>query len=327
MRAGASEADVGRRGPPPAFVLVGMALLMTLLHTACEGTSHTVPSTTLRLAMGSGTVPPRQLGEALVQAHSPTLSGIALELLPGFGAVDNAFAVQNGTADIAFTLADVAYFATIGQLEGRPAADRLRGIANFQLTPVHLVVRSDAVIHTVDDLRGHRVSIGGAGSGTSVTAKIVMEAFGIDFDTLKIESIGDNPARIKAGTLDAYFIVGNTSVVRQLTRDHARVLAIAGPSIDRIQREYPFMRPMVIPAGMAADEAVRTVGVDSLLVCRSELDEELIYRFTKALFEALPSFPSDLEVLQFMDAEQAPATPIPLHIGAARYYREREMAR
>jgi len=34
-----------------------------------------------------------------------------------------------------------------------------------------------------------------------------------------------------------------------------------------------------------------------------------------------------LSMLALMDVDQAPATPIPLHDGAARYYRERELSR
>jgi TRAP transporter TAXI family solute receptor len=279
--------------------------------------------------MGGSTLPPRELGEALLRSGVPSLKHISLEMLPGFGAVDNVYAIQKGTADIAFTVADVAYFASMGQLDSHGPADRLRAIANFQLTPIHLVVAAHAAIQSVRDLKGHRVSIGGPGSGASVTARIVLQAFGIDVGTLRVEPIrgSEAPARLADGTLDAFFLVGGTSAVRKLTRQGARVLPLAGPPIDSIQHDYPFLRPMVIPGGLSSDHPVRTLGVDSLLICRSDLDDEIIYKFTKALFEALPTFPTSLEVLMFMDPEQAPATPIPLHQGAVRYYREREMTR
>jgi TRAP-type uncharacterized transport system substrate-binding protein len=48
---------------------------------------------------------------------------------------------------------------------------------------------------------------------------------------------------------------------------------------------------------------------------------------TKRFFDVLPSLPSSPDVLGFIDLDQAPATPIPLHEGAARYYREREILR
>jgi TRAP-type uncharacterized transport system substrate-binding protein len=74
-------------------------------------------------------------------------------------------------------------------------------------------------------------------------------------------------------------------------------------------------------------DAIHTIGVDALLVCRRDLEESLVYDLTRRLFEALPSLSSQQESLRLMDVELAPATPIPLHEGAARYYRERELWR
>jgi TRAP-type uncharacterized transport system substrate-binding protein len=65
--------------------------------------------------------------------------------------------------------------------------------------------------------------------------------------------------------------------------------------------------------------------VDGLLICRRDLDEPLVYELTKQLIasrqSAEPGGP-----LARMDLQLAPATPIPLHDGAARYYRERELS-
>jgi uncharacterized protein len=72
---------------------------------------------------------------------------------------------------------------------------------------------------------------------------------------------------------------------------------------------------------------VPTVGVDSLLLCRADLSEDLVYRLTAAFFDVLPTLSTELESLQLMDVARASATPIPLHRGAARYYRERELTR
>ena len=63
------------------------------------------------------------------------------------------------------------------------------------------------------------------------------------------------------------------------------------------------------------------------LVCRRDLDETLVYDLTRRFFEALPSLSSSQGALRFIDLDQAPATPIPLHDGAARFYRERELLR
>jgi TRAP-type uncharacterized transport system substrate-binding protein len=45
------------------------------------------------------------------------------------------------------------------------------------------------------------------------------------------------------------------------------------------------------------------------------------------LFEELPTLATEDVALKDVDIEQAPSTPIALHVGAAQYYREREWSR
>ena len=64
-----------------------------------------------------------------------------------------------------------------------------------------------------------------------------------------------------------------------------------------------------------------------VVVCREDLDESLVYALTAQLFEAFPRLSGVEANLRFLNLDEAPATPIPLHAGAARYFRERELSR
>ena len=81
--------------------------------------------------------------------------------------------------------------------------------------------------------------------------------------------------------------------------------------LQQLRREY------------VADSPVRLQ--EFLLVCRDDLAEEVVYEFTKEFFAALPMLATSNSEAALVDVEKAPATPIPLHSGAARYYREREV--
>jgi TRAP transporter TAXI family solute receptor len=89
------------------------------------------------------------------------------------------------------------------------------------------------------------------------------------------------------------------------------------------------LKGALIPAGTypRLDRSVHTVGIDTLIACREDLDETLVYTLTKTFFDVLPELAARLDALRRMDLGRAPATPIPLHDGAARYYRERELFR
>jgi TRAP transporter TAXI family solute receptor len=150
---------------------------------------------------------------------------------------------------------------------------------------------------------------------------------------VQVEQLQFNDAadRLVNGTLHAMFdtAIYPAASVTQATREGARLVPIAGPAIERLRHEYPFLRVTVIPRDTypGGSQTIRTIGVDSLLVCRRDLDETLVYDLTRRFFEALPSLSSSQGALRFMDLDQAPATPIPLHDGAARFYRERELLR
>lgn len=274
------------------------------------------------------------LGEGLARAYERSLKAVDLQIHPSAGAVANVEAIQRGDADLGFAFADVAYVAYVGRLAGASGPfDRLRGIAVLQLTPVQLVVRRDPQIREVADLRGRRIGVGPPGSGTALTAGLVLEAFGIPASAVRAETLQFNDAgdRLVRGTLDAMFdtAIYPAESVSAATRAGARIMPLSGGPIERLRRDYPFLRVTVIPRDTypGMNGAIRTIGVDSLLICRADLDEPLVYDLTRRFFEALPSLSSSLGALRFMELDQAPATPIPLHDGAARFYRERELLR
>jgi uncharacterized protein len=273
------------------------------------------------------------LGEQVAGTLGALMPNVEIKTIASSGAVSNIEAVQHGDADLGFTFADVAYIAFSGQLDGNPTPfDRLRGVAVLQLTPISLVARAEAPINSPADLRERRVAVGPLGSGTALTANLILRAFGLDSTSVHVETVSfqDAATRVLNGTLDAMFdnAISESDSLRRAIRGGARPVPIEGPAVDHLRRDYPFLKVTTIPREMhpSSDSAVHTIGVEGLLICRRDLDQGLVYELTKHLFVALQSLSSS-GALGLMDLDQAPATPIPLHDGAARYYRERELSR
>ena len=270
----------------------------------------------------------------MARAYATSLPFVDVHLLQSAGSISNVDAIERGDADMGLAFADVAYIAFTGQLDGRPARfEQLRGMAVLELTPVHLVVRPGSDVRTVADLRGRRIALGPPGSGTGLTAKLVLKAFGVELTSLRVESIPYNQAanRLADGTLDAMFVDGSYPLasVRHATGVGGRLLSLGGAAIERLRHDYPFLRLTIIPGGTYPGHPapIHTIGVETLLVCRRGLDESLVHDLTKGFFEILPLLSAQQDSLRMMDFDQAPATPIPLHEGAARYYRELELSR
>jgi hypothetical protein len=236
-------------------------------------------------------------------------------------------ALREGKLDVGVATADVAYLAFAGQLDNAvPAFDQLRGMAVLGLNTLHLIVGKHTSAETVADLRGFNVALG-TNSGTALLANLLLNASGLSLSDVRRDPSPYAQAanRLVTGELDAAFmtIVPPGAPAAVATRGGARVLEIEGAAVERLRLQHPFLVSTIIPRGSYPGQArpIRTIGVDLLLVCRGDLEDDLVYRLVEAYFAGLDrSTPA-------IDFDRAPATSIPLHPGAARYYRQRELSR
>lgn len=312
----------------------GLLLVFAALEAACDSPARAAPHVLVRLTTGIPGAGFHPLGQALAHIYAAGLRDTEVVVQESSGSVVNVTRLQAGDADVGLAFADVAYIAFAGELDPQSRSfDRLRGIAVLQLTPLHLVVRAGTDIDDLHDLRGRRIGLGPPGSGTAMTARLVLDAFGVGSDTFDGQTLpfNDAAARLIGGSLDAMFVNASypAESVRAATQAGARLLPIGGKAVDDLRHSYPFLRLTSVPAGVypGHPRPVHTIGIDALLICRSDLDEDFVYELTRRFFQRLPELSRAHESLRLMDLEQAPATPIPLHAGAARYYRERELSR
>jgi len=306
---------------------------LLMLSAACSDAAR--PKTerqVIRLSTGLPGAFFNPLGAALLGAYSKALPDMAFEVVPSGGAVENLGLLQRGAADLGFAFADVTYLAFVGRLDEDPQPfDRLRGVAILQLTTIHVLIRPGSGITSIEQLRGRRVALGPSGSGTAISAKVLLEAFGVPIGEVRGQHLPflDSANGVVRGDLDAAFISAGypAESVLTATRRGAHLLEVSGPVVERLRTNYPFLRVALIPAGTYPPfrGPVHTVGIDTLIACSADLSEAVVYSLTRTLFDVLPQMATKVDALRRMDLARAPATPIPLHGGAARYYREREL--
>jgi uncharacterized protein len=247
------------------------------------------------------------------------------------GMVANVDYLQNGVGDVTFTQSDIAYTALTKGTEANPMPHtNLRGLAVTWMVAQHLVVGPKVDFHSLSDLRGKRVGIGLPGGGTGITAQIILAQSGLLSD---VQLVRVPPTEVAShlanGAIDAEFITGAYPadlVTAALATPGTRLVPIEGSGISDLKAKYPFLRPVVIPANTYGQgEDIHTLGVDVLLICRESLSEEIVYRMLTTFFDGIQDLAQKQPVFRSVSLSQAPATPIPLHPGAARFYREREL--
>jgi TRAP transporter TAXI family solute receptor len=264
------------------------------------------------------------LKDAFSQLPDVTVQAVT----PGGSSVTSLEDLQRGTTDVGIAMADVTYLAFAGQLDETPGVfDQLRGMAVLNLNTLHLIVGPRSRADSVDDLRGSHVALGPVGSATALLAQMLLQAYGLDLSQVRGVRLpyAATADQLVSGDLDAAFMTQAppANPVLTATKGGAQLIDITGPRVEELRARHPFLKRTLIPAHTYPNQrkAIHTVGVDLVLLCRADLDEDLVYRLLAGYFATRPgSVPP-------IDLERAPATPIPLHAGAARYYRQRELAR
>lgn len=262
--------------------------------------------------------------------------GLVATAVASNGSVANAAAIASGAAQSGFVQSDIAYWAYTGTgvYEGRPKLDGLRAIANLFPESLHLVVRKGSGINSVRDLKGKRVSLDEPGSGTLVDARLVLAAFGVGERDLKphylpAQHVADS---LKDGTIDAFFSVSGwpqSSIVDLATTVGIDLVPIDGPEIDRLLKQYSFLTADEIPdEAYKGVSSVKTVSVHALWLTSVRQPETLIYQVTAALWNAntrklLDSGHVKGRVIRLSSA--LAGVGIPLHPGAEKFYKERDL--
>ena len=250
------------------------------------------------------------------------------------GSLGNVIGVANGSLESGFSQADVSRWAYTGTgiFVGKPRLLGLRLIANLYPESIHIVVKKGAGITTVADLKGKRVALDEAGSGTLVNARQVLKAYGLQESDLIAEYIKPSLAgdRLKTGALDAFFLTAGAPApaISDLAASGfaLELLPIDGPAAARLRAASPFFQADTFAAGTyLGTPAVPTLAVGAQWVTNEAVSSELIYEVTKALFKpatqhALAAGHAKGQRITLERAAQDAG--LPLHPGAQRYYRE-----
>lgn len=275
-------------------------------------------------------------GGGIAKVLSDSLPGIRATAEVTAASVDNLKLIRDGKADLAFTLADTAADAANGRgaFEGAPAP--VAALAVLYTNYTHLVALTGSGISSVESLRGKTVSTGSPGSGTEVIAFRILRAAGLDPDVdVRRQGLGasESAGALKDGKVDAFFWSGGlpTAAVQDLAHSSGISLTFVptGPLVATLQGQHgPLYSALEIPAGSypGVTAAVPVVGVANLLVASQSMPEQLAYDITRVIFEKqaeLAGIHPEARNLRLDTATEG--SPIDLHPGAARYYRERRV--
>ncbi len=308
------------------FLALALALTMSVSLVACSGAE----SVEITLATGgtSGTYYPMGGAMATVLNDKTELSDITVASTGA--SKTNVFEITDGNADMAILQSDVLSYAHSGtDLFADDGAETtslwVTGLYNETIQIV-----ADSSITSIEDLAGQPVIVGDVGSGTEFNAKQVLEAYGMTFDDIeKINgSFSDVSDGIKDGKIAAGFTTAGaptTSIVDLAASNTFNMLSLSAEAVDYLTSTYSFYVQEDLPVGTynGIDEVVTCVAVKAALVASEDLDEDVVYELTKAMFENLGDLTTGHAKFGQVTLETAVAgAAAPIHPGAQKYYEE-----
>lgn len=290
-----------------------------------------VDTTFINIATGgtAGTYYP--LGGAIAEILNNNIEGVNATAESTGASVANINLLKEGNVQLAFIQNDITYYADKGEemFKDQKVAG-LKAISTIYPETCQLITLKKNNINSVADLKGKRVAVGAAGSGVEANARQIMAAEGITYDDIKVQYLNFAEAAngLKDGNIDAGFITAGfpTAAIQDISAQHDVVLVpVVGATADKLIAEYPFYTKIVIPAGTYQNQAadVETLAVKAMLVVTDDMDEQLAYDITKAIYSNLDKLKAAHSVGNLITVDSAEeGISVPLHPGAQKYFSE-----
>ncbi|MDW7675687.1 MAG: TAXI family TRAP transporter solute-binding subunit [Bacillota bacterium] len=330
-----------------SIVLI-LLLTVALIAAGCGGNDQPQPSgennaneekqedvvqaTRLLMATGGtgGTYYP--LGGSMANVWNNHIEGLNVTIEATGASVENIRLLASGETDLAMAMngpAMNAYLGT-GDFEGNPVEFSAVGVIYPEV--MQIIAPQSTGIQDVADLKGKRVSIGPAGSGTASAAINILAAYGMDPDNDIVkfqDNFADAARKIKDGQLDAAFAVlavpaGN--VIDITTSTPVNIVNIQGEGLDKLLELDPTFTAYEIPAGTYDGQDVigYTVSQWAVLYVPNDMDETLVYNLTKNMYEKVTEIARghDMGNQITIDNAMKGIDPVPFHPGAEKYYKE-----
>ncbi|MEO8279871.1 MAG: TAXI family TRAP transporter solute-binding subunit [Ideonella sp.] len=268
------------------------------------------------------------LGGAI--ANIADKAGIKVQVLPGAG-IANVKALEAGKADIGFANS----ISTVDGIAGRaPFETPTKNICNVAtLYPQYyqVVANADAHINSLGDLKGKSIAVQPKGNTAEFISQQSLEVYGLkyqDMGRVSYVSYTDAVSLMKDNNAQA-FTLGTTvpasSIMDLASARDIKIIPIPEDKFQAMRKLNPGYTKLTIPAGSYPKQTadVQTIGYATHVIARCDLDEAVVYKLLKGMVDNradLAAITKDMsKVTPKMMAEDI---GVPLHKGAARYFKE-----
>lgn len=268
---------------------------------------------------------------AVVNRAEPSLK---ITAQPTGGSLENPRLMQNKVIDICHTVHGYNAFHGKGPFEGEEPLDDIMFLFTLYENGSYFVTLENSDIMTLDDLKGKTVSFWTMGSAAKGWSEAILDAYGI-LDEVNPTYPGGNAQYdfLRDGSIDAAisYSSGNIPTPALYQADNMMNLRVLEMDEDKIrniiEEKYPWYGITKITADSleCLDEDTIALADFSCQYADSRLSEEAAYKIVKAIYESIDEIKTYHSLGSTLSPEKALEgchPDIPVHPGAAKYYKE-----
>ncbi|MBQ3966802.1 MAG: TAXI family TRAP transporter solute-binding subunit [Treponema sp.] len=272
------------------------------------------------------------VGAAISNMWDTNIDFVSASSQASNGGLDNLNQIADGESQVSIAISSNCFQSYYG-LDSFTGHEnkKLRVIAGLYFNPNQVVVTQKSGIKTLADVKGKHFAVAAAGSSVEGECNNHFTAAGLKYpDDFRPEYIafGDAADMLQNGTLDGAWIMSGTpaAAVSQACSAGCTLVDITDDIIQTLQKTFPWYAAYTIPAGTYPnqDKDVQTSAIKMTMFTSTDLDEETVYQLTKTLWEHIDELGQAQKNLKGLTPQAAvlDIARLPLHDGAARYYKE-----
>ncbi len=312
--------------------------LFILLFLSGCGSAPTEKITIVGGTVGGGW---SAITEGVVNSIRREMPGFAITSEPGHDGA-NAVLVNSGRVEFGLIHSGVGRLAMTGEEPYKQRLEDIRGISLvYSDSAFHFLINERLEISSIDEIREKqyplRLSVSYQGSLMEIATRTVLEAYGMSYQD--IESWGGKitfmplPASLalmQDGRIDATAVAiqyPQSSITEASLRQNLRILGLTEQAIEYANQKLGTSRSS-IPAGTYnfVETDIPTISDTCVLIANAHVDEEQVYAVVEAIFNNLDYLHRVHRSLASLTPADMPRVNIPLHPGAQRFYREKNIA-
>ena len=263
---------------------------------------------------------------------------VSISAINSAGSGENVKLLREDEAQFAILQGLYGSYAWSGTGPIKQKQSQLRSVSMLWQNVEQIIISSEyAKSGTVSDLnsipKSAHLALGKKNSGTIGSNREIFANLGINIDQYKLVHAGYGPSatalqdgRVVGINTPAGVPTGAITKLLASVSDKVTLLDMSDAQAKKADGGRNLWTRYVIPANTYPNQpkAWNTIAQPNFLATNQDVDEEFVYLLTKTMYENLPFLNAIHKATKAMHLEKAIAgLPVPLHKGAARFYKEK----